>query len=103
MTNPVYDPRGDRNEHYRLHLVESLTWDRWARVIKLSDFIDNGLGVIYSTAAKARKSAAKYAPLVPDLLELVNRPDTPLDHAIKAHICGQLDQARRRFTAILHG
>ena len=45
--------------------------------------------------------ATKYAPLVPVLLDLVSRPDTPLADDVKVHIAGQLSLARTRFSAIL--
>jgi (p)ppGpp synthase/HD superfamily hydrolase len=103
VTNPEYDPRGDRNEQYRMHVAESLDRDPWARVIKVSDFTDNGVGVVHTTLDKARSAATKYRPLVPTLRELVGRPDTPLSVAAKDHILDQLDLAEERFAAILDG
>lgn len=103
VTNPVFDPGQDRDEQYRRHLIDALTCDPWARVIKLSDLTDNGVGLIYSTPAKVRRSAAKYAPLVPALRELVMLPDTPLDGEVKVHILSQLDRAEERFAAVLNG
>lgn len=103
VTNPEYDPGRDRHEQYRTHVADSLEHDPWARVIKVSDFTDNGLGVIHTTDDKARSSAIKYRPLVPKLRELVRRPDTPLSQAVKDHILDQLDLAEERFAAILDG
>lgn len=103
VTNPAYDPDRDRNEQYRMHVAESLERDPWARVIKVSDFTDNGVGVIHTTYEKAYKSAGKYRPLVPKLRELVGRPDTPLSIEAKDHILDQLDLAEERFAAILDG
>lgn len=101
VTNPQFDPRHDRNEQYRSHVTASLERDPWARVIKVSDFTDNGVGVIHATAAKARTSATKYRPLVPAFRELIGRADTPLSTAAKDHILDQLDLAEERFAAIL--
>ena len=101
VTNPEYDPERDRHEQYREHVAASLDRDPWARVIKVSDFTDNGVGVIHTTAAKAFSSATKYRPLVPKLRELVGRPDTPLSLTTKDHILDQLDLAEERFAAIL--
>jgi (p)ppGpp synthase/HD superfamily hydrolase len=101
VTNPEYDPDRDRHEQYRTHVTESLERDPWARVIKVSDFTDNGVGVIHTTLDKARSSAIKYRPLVPTLRELVGRPDTPLSPAAKDHVLDQLDLAEERFAAIL--
>lgn len=101
VTNPQYDPERDRHEQYREHVADSLDRDPWARVIKVSDFTDNGVGVVHTTADKAYSSAVKYRPLVPKLRELVGRPDTPLSSEAKDHILDQLDLAEERFAAIL--
>jgi (p)ppGpp synthase/HD superfamily hydrolase len=101
VTNPEYDPERDRHEQYRTHVEQSLERDPWARVIKVSDFTDNGVGVIHTTIDKARSSATKYRPLVPKLRELVGRADTPLSVEAKDHILDQLDLAEERFAAIL--
>ena len=101
VTNPEYDPERDRHEQYRTHVAEKLENDPWARVIKISDFTDNGVGVIHTTLDKAYRSATKYRPLVPTLRELIGRPDTPLSTQAKEHILDQLDLAEERFAAIL--
>ncbi|MET0424548.1 MAG: HD domain-containing protein [Actinoplanes sp.] len=101
VTNPEYDPDRDRHEQYRAHVAASLENDPWARVIKVSDFTDNGVGVVHTTPDKAYSSATKYRPLVPKLRELVGRPDTPLSIEAKDHILDQLDLAEERFAAIL--
>jgi hypothetical protein len=103
VTNPEYDPERDRGEQYRAHIAASLDRDPWARVIKVSDFTDNGVGVIYATGDKVRSSATKYRPLVPTFRELITRTDTPLSATAKAHILDQLDLAEQRFAAILDG
>ena len=72
----------------------------WARVIKVSDFTDNGVGVIHTTGPKTVKLARKYAPLVPVLADLIARLDTPLSHPVKARILGQLRTAQERFAVI---
>lgn len=101
VTNPEYDPERDRHEQYRAHVAASLDRDPWARIIKVSDFTDNGVGVVHTTPDKALAAATKYRPLVPKLRELVGRPDTPLSIAAKDHILDQLDLAEERFAAIL--
>ncbi|MEW2385189.1 HD domain-containing protein [Micromonospora sp. NPDC047707] len=101
VTNPVYDPTRDRHEQYREHVAASLDREPWARVIKVSDFTDNGVGVIHSVGPKVPTWAAKYRPLVPVLRDLVTRPDTPLAPPVKRHILDQLDLAEERFSAIL--
>jgi HD domain len=100
VTNPEFAPGRDRHAQYREHVAESLETSPWARVIKASDFTDNGVGLIHTTGPALARLSAKYAPLVPVLAELVARPDTPLSEDVKARILGQLDTARRRFAAI---
>jgi len=100
VTNPPHEPGRDVHEQYREHVAASLEANPWARVIKASDFTDNGVGLIHTTGPRLERLASKYAPLVPVLAELIDRADTPLSDAAKAHILGQLDRARQRFEAI---
>ena len=101
VTNPEYAPDRDTHEQYREHVAESLRGNPWARVIKASDFTDNGVGLIHTTGPRLRALAGKYAPLVPVLQELIALPDTPLDAAARQHILSQLDRAADRFAAVL--
>jgi HD domain len=100
VTNPPHEPRRDRHEKYREHVAASLQASPWARVIKASDFTDNGVGLIHTTGPRLDRLAGKYAPLVPVLTELAARADTPLSDDAKARIVSQLDRARQRFAAI---
>jgi transcriptional regulator with XRE-family HTH domain len=100
VTNPVRVPGLDRNRQYRDHVAASLAGNPWARVIKLSDFTDNGVGLIHTSGPRTVKLARKYAPLVPVLADLVARPDTPLAAPVKARILSQLLKAQERFTAL---
>ena len=100
VTNPDYAPDRDAYEQYREHVADSLRDCPWARVIKVSDFTDNGAGLIHTTGPRLRTLAGKYAPLVPVLADLVARPDTPLSAAAKEHILAQLDRAAARFAAV---
>jgi hypothetical protein len=100
VTNPVWRPGQDQHEQYREHVVASLENCPWARVIKVSDFTDNGVGLIHTTGPVLDRLAGKYAPLVPVLREMIARPDTPLSDQAKARIIGQLDLAAERFAAI---
>src|SRR5918994_4976045 len=99
VTNPVYEVGQDRNAHYLEHLRHSLTAKPWARVIKLSDFTDNGVGIIHTTGPLLHRSARKYTPAVPLLQDLLALPDTPLEPAVKDHIRRQLQLAQARFAA----
>jgi hypothetical protein len=100
VTNPPYAPDRDEDEQYREHVADSLRDNPWARVIKASDFTDNGVGLIHTTGPRLHRLAGKYAPLVPVLRDLIARPDTPLDGAAKEHILAQLDRAADRFAAL---
>src|SRR6516164_1923472 len=100
VTNPPYAPDRDQDEQYREHVADGLADNPWARVIKASDFTDNGVGLIHTTGPRLHRLAAKYAPLVPVLRDLIARPDTPLDAAVKEHILAQLDRAADRFAAL---
>jgi (p)ppGpp synthase/HD superfamily hydrolase len=100
VTNPVYAPGADKNEQYLAHVATSLAANPRARVIKVSDFTDNGVGVIHITGPKAVRLARKYAPLVPVLAELIARQDTPLPSHAKALIGRQLRIAEERFAVI---
>ena len=101
VTNPEYAPDRDTHEQYREHVADSLRTNPWARVIKASDFTDNGVGLIHTTGPRLRELAGKYAPLVPILQELIVLPDTPLDAPARQHILSQLDRAADRFAALL--
>ncbi len=101
VTNPEYETSRDKDEQYREHVRDSLGQHPYARLIKVSDFTDNGVGVLYTVGPKVRRAAQKYSPMVPVLRELVQRDDTPLPADVKAHISSQFDLAEERFAAIL--
>jgi hypothetical protein len=101
VTNPEYAPDRDAHEQYREHVADSLRREPWARVIKASDFTDNGAGLIHTSGPRLRELAGKYAPPVPVLRELIALPDTPLDAAARQRILAQLDRAADRFAALL--
>ncbi|HEX3749597.1 MAG TPA: HD domain-containing protein [Streptosporangiaceae bacterium] len=101
VTNPEYEPGRDRHQQYREHVAASLDSSPWARVIKASDFTDNGAGLIHTTGPRVPELARKYGPLVPVLREMISRPDTPLGEPARQRILAQLDRAEERFAAIL--
>jgi hypothetical protein len=101
VTNPEYAPDRSHHEQYREHVIASLERDPWARVLKLSDFTDNGLGIIHAPGPIVLKLTRKYAPLVPHLRDFANRHDTPLDQEAKVHITQQIGHGEERFRAIL--
>jgi len=96
VSNPKYNPYldgDDRKEHYRQHVAASLDTSPWARVIKASDFTDNGVGLIHTTGPRIRYLARRYTGLVPVLREMISRSDTPLSEPARQRILAQLDQA----------
>jgi hypothetical protein len=101
VTNPPYAPDRDAHEQYREHVTDSLRRYPWARVIKASDFTDNGVGLIHTSGPRLVTLAGKYAPLVPVLRELISLPDTPLSPEARQHILTQFDRAEERFAAVL--
>jgi len=100
VSNPVYQPGRDEHEQYREHVTASLRASPWVRVIKVSDFTDNAVGLFCTTGPKLSELARKYRPLVSSLREFVLRPDTPLDCDVKDMIARQLGIAEDRLTAI---
>jgi (p)ppGpp synthase/HD superfamily hydrolase len=94
VTNPGYQPGPGAAAQYRDHVAASLERCPQARVIKVSDFIDNGGGLIHAAGPAVARLARKYAPLVPVLAGLIARPDTPLRPEVKTRILRQLDRAR---------
>ena len=100
VTNPAWQPGRDEQQQYREHVTASLQASPFARIIKVSDFTDNAVGLMHTTGPKLSRLASKYRPLVPVLRELILRPDTPLDPDVKNMIARQLDNAEDRFAAI---
>ena len=82
-------------------MTASLDGCPWARVVKVSDFTDNAVGLFHTTGESLPRRAAKYRPLVPVLREMVLRADTPLGGDVKEMIARQLDKAGR--LAVLTG
>ena len=77
VTNPAYAPDRDAHEQYREHVADSLRRNPWARVIKASDFTDNGVGLIHTTGPRLYKLAGKVRAAGPGPA----RADRPAGHA----------------------
>lgn len=100
VTNPPWETDRDKHEQYREHVIRNLNASPWARVIKVSDFTDNAVGLFHTTGPSLPRRAGKYRPLLPILGELILRPDTPLEDDVKRMITGQLTRADTRLAAI---
>src|SRR6266702_1707126 len=59
VTNPDNEPGQDAHRRYREHVAASLEASPWARVIKMSDFTDNGVSLIHATGPRAETLAPK--------------------------------------------
>src|SRR5262249_25588605 len=62
VTNPPYEPGRDPHEQYREHDTASLEANPWARVIKASDFTDNGVGLIHTHRRQDGKPRRQVRP-----------------------------------------
>jgi hypothetical protein len=100
VTNPVWEPGRDKHEQYREHVAVSLAASPWARVVKVSDFTDNAIGLFHTTGPKVPELARKYRPLIPVLRELVLRTDTPLQPEAKDTVVRQLGKTEVRFASL---
>lgn len=100
VTLPDEDPGPDRYERYRAHVAEALEPSPWGRVIKMSDFADNGLALIHTKEPELIRLVPRYAPLVPVLRDLLTRRDTPLGDGVKARIAHQLDRAEEELATL---
>jgi len=91
VTNPIFDPARDRHAQYRAHVESSLQDVPRARVIKLSDFIDNCTGLKYSEdPRRAMRLASKYLPLIPAMVAFAQAEDTPLGPYAREYIVERL-------------
>src|ERR1035437_9535593 len=66
VSNPQYAPDRDAHEQYREHVAESLRRHPWARVIKASDFTDNGAGLIHTSGPPAQQPGREVRAAGPD-------------------------------------
>jgi (p)ppGpp synthase/HD superfamily hydrolase len=103
VTNPPFDPTKNKNLQYYNHIVTSLTQDPEARIIKLSDFIENCNGLRYSEdpPQRVRKRALKYAPLIPYMRLLALATDTPLPVPGREYILERLERGEALCNTLL--
>ena len=80
VTNPIYEgPPEDKNQFYFDHVKESIQ-DPDALVIKLSDFVDNAVGLHHTeNAGLIRKLSRKYDPLYPVFEEALDQEHPSID------------------------
>lgn len=84
LTNPLYDKSkytpAQRQDIYRSHVRDLMHSKSDARIIKLSDFIDNCLGLEYNPdPARRFKLARKYQPIIADMRVYVRGSNIAID------------------------
>lgn len=104
VSNEIYDKTRftglQRQERYRNHVIELMESSSDARYIKLSDFIDNCLGLEYNPDTDKRaKLARKYKPLLPCMLRFVLSSD--LSDTVKQDIEAELIYANTLCSKII--
>lgn len=104
VSNEIYDKsqfsEQERQERYRDHVITLMESDSNARYIKLSDFIDNCLGLEYNPdVGKRAKLARKYKPLLPCMLRFVLGSD--LSDTVKQDIEAELIYANTLCSKII--
>jgi len=99
VTNPKFPTdisRAQKNALYQEHVKELLLSEPLAGIIKLSDFIDNCVGLLYNEdPEKALRLANKYQPLIPAMKDFVLLSPYFTD-SMRDHLVAQLDGADRR-------
>ncbi len=97
ISNPIYDRTdltiAQRHDIYSSHINTLFDSDSPARYIKLSDFIDNCLGLEYNPDQQLRcRLARKYLPLLPRMVSFVlssdiaaTKKDSIIDELFYAH------------------
>lgn len=101
VTNPEYDPSRDKLEQYQEHVAELLkSGDTRAKIIKVSDFTDNALGLKYlikddhNLPETVTYRARRYLPLIDEFEKAFSADDTGLSNAVREHILRQLSDTR---------
>jgi len=102
VTNPEYKAGRGKIERYQAHIRDILyNHDPRARILKVSDFTDNAMGLVYIPEHDAEYRAKRYWTLVPIFEETIRRPDTPLSTEAKAHILDQMVETQERLSLFL--
>lgn len=97
VTNPIYDGAPeDKNQFYFDHVKEAIQ-DPDALVIKLSDFVDNAVGLHHTENANLiRKLSRKYDPLYPVFEEALEEEHPQIDGASRARLKAQVKDGHIR-------
>lgn len=97
VTNPIYDGTADQKNDFYLDHVTHAIQDQDVFLVKLSDFIDNAVGLHHTESAELiRKLSRKYQPLYELFRERLGDPGLPLSDATRAKLEAQLLDGQRR-------
>jgi len=86
----------EKNEEYVDYVNSIVKYDAKARVIKLSDFIDNAVGNHYTNGAKRAKLDKKYLPLYRIHMMGLYMPDSLIPENKRNELVKQLTKAQFR-------
>ena len=99
VTNPDFPSGISKNEKnflYQEHVRHTLNASQSAGVIKMSDFIDNCVGLGYNECSdRAKRLAIKYLPLIPDFINFTEN-STLLPLQAKYTVLNQLSKAQSK-------
>ncbi|HEY4963756.1 MAG TPA: HD domain-containing protein [Candidatus Saccharimonadales bacterium] len=102
LSNPIVPEGVDKNEYYYTHLNQLAELDDpWPILIKLSDFTDNGTGILYTPGPKAKTLSTKYYPAIPIFRRAIQRTDLPISEEVRVHISQQLDITEERLLVVM--
>jgi hypothetical protein len=107
VTNPEWDPDRDKLEQYHEHVRELLSGDNHkAKIIKVSDFTDNSLGLKYlitddmDLPETVTYRANRYLPIVDDFDAAFNDDRVPISEDVREHILKQIESTRELLTEL---
>jgi|GEM_PF-1770248 len=90
-----------KNELYRSHVIELIGSGSEGAIIKLSDFVDNCVGLGHNEdAKKATKLAHKYFPLIDHFRNYIETT-SHYNETVKARLLVQMDNAERRCNMLI--
>jgi (p)ppGpp synthase/HD superfamily hydrolase len=102
VTNPPFN-EDSKQEEYAKHTKHLVLTDPEARILKLSDFIDNAVGNHYTATKKRHELDEKYLPLFPIHMSGLYMPDSLITGDAKVYALRSLVRGQQRARARLLG
>jgi (p)ppGpp synthase/HD superfamily hydrolase len=92
-----------KREEYIKHVTEVITDDPHVFLVKVSDFIDNAVGLYHtqSNPAMVQHLSRKYLPLISVFKEQLMKLDFPLSSGSRNRIMRQLEDGEKRLTEMM--